>query len=388
MVYYLDPDNVGFPPCNQADESGLLAVGGALSPEWLLTAYACGIFPWYSEGEPILWWSLDPRMVLLPGHFCYAKSLRRLVRSGRFEVRVDTCFEQVMRACGSVKRVGQDGTWITEDMVRAYVRLHELGFAHSFETFEDGRLVGGLYGVSLADFFCGESMFHVARDASKVAFARLVSFARSHGFHFIDAQQPTDHLHSLGARPMDRSEFLELLYNENHSHSIVGRWRNHTATLLIGGNQGDRRELLAKARSAIADRIGAISRCSYEYETAAWGFSAEQDFINQALVVDTDLSPLEVLNEALAIEADLGRQRPVGVQGYSSRPMDIDLIFFDDLVMDSPELILPHPRMHLRRFVLVPLDEVMPEFIHPKFGKSVRDLLEICTDQGAVKMIL
>ncbi len=385
MIYELNPDCVGFPPCEHAEENGLLAIGGALTPEWLLEAYCCGVFPWFSEDDPILWWSLNPRMVMQPRHFRYAKSLHRLVRSGRFEVRVDTCFEQVIRACSMVQREGQDGTWITEDMVKAYVRLHELGFAHSFETFENSNLVGGLYGVSIADYFCGESMFHTVRDASKVAFARLVSFAQMHGFHFIDAQQPTNHLYSLGARSMERGEFLSMLYKEDQSHTIVGRWRSHTVTLFIGGNQGDREPLLELARRAIGERMGFITRLSAVYETEAWGFEAEQAFLNQALVVDTDLSPLDVLHAALSIEAELGRHRPAGQSGYSSRPMDIDLIFYDDVVMDSAELTLPHPRMQLRRFVLVPLYEIMPDFVHPKMAKTVGDLLNECTDNGAVR---
>ena len=160
MVYQLYDDNYWFPDPHDAEgqESyypGLLAIGGDLSPERLIEAYSRGIFPWYNEGEPILWWSLDPRMVLLPEEFRYSKSLRRVVESGRFEVQVDTCFEKVIRACAEVSREGQNGTWITDDMIEAYCRLHRMGIAHSFETFCDGELVGGLYGVSLGRFFSG-----------------------------------------------------------------------------------------------------------------------------------------------------------------------------------------------------------------------------------------
>lgn len=211
MIYQLDPDYVGFPDPEEAEPDGLIAVGGDLSPRRLLAAYCSGIFPWYSEGEPLLWWSLDPRMVLFPNEFRCSKSLRRAVRSGRFEVRIDTCFERVMRSCGATLREGQDGTWITEEMVQAYVELHHLGFAHSFETFSQGELVGGLYGVSVGDIFCGESMFHAMTDASKVAFVRLVEFCKAHQFRLIDAQQETRHLASLGARPIPRRAYLDML---------------------------------------------------------------------------------------------------------------------------------------------------------------------------------
>ena len=165
--YFLDPDSLWFPKPSEAltDEdadgfAGLLAIGGDLSVNRLIAAYSQGIFPWYSEGTPIFWWSLDPRMVMDLDCFRFSKSLRRTVKSGRFEVRVDTCFEQVIRSCASVDRTayGQDGTWIVEDMIEAYIRLHEAGLAHSFETFLDGSLVGGLYGVSTGMFFSGESM--------------------------------------------------------------------------------------------------------------------------------------------------------------------------------------------------------------------------------------
>lgn len=211
MLYQLDPEYMGFPDPEESEPDGLLAIGGDLSPRRLLSAYCSGVFPWYSEGEPLLWWSLDPRMVLFPDEFRCSKSLRRVVRSGRFEVRVDTCFERVMRSCGAVLREDQDGTWITEEMVQAYVELHRLGFAHSFETFCQGELVGGLYGVAVGDIFCGESMFHTMTDASKVAFVRLVDFCRAHQFRLIDAQQETPHLASLGARPITRRAYLDML---------------------------------------------------------------------------------------------------------------------------------------------------------------------------------
>ena len=382
MAYLLDDDQVGFPDPRLAESDGFLAVGGTLEPLWLLNAYYMGIFPWYDDedGDPY-WYSLDPRMVLKPQDFRLSRSLERTIRSKRFEVRIDTCFREVMERCAAVERPGQTaGSWISGNFIEAYCRLHEDGFAHSFETFLDGKLVGGLYGVSLCDFFSGESMFHTERDASKVAFARMVDFAAAHGFRFIDAQQPTSHLASLGAKPMPREEFLSMLESN--------------VTLLIGGNQGDRVSLLMQAIIEIASRIGTVSAASSLYETEPWGFEAEQNFLNQALVVDTDLAAEEVLQRALEIEKDLGRVRsePSDIQNskfiihnYTSRPMDIDLIFYNNDIVDTPALQLPHPRMHLRRFVLQPLAQIMPDKIHPKFRKTISQLLAECTDEGVVK---
>lgn len=224
MIYELDPDYPGFPDPEEAEPDGLVAIGGDLSPQRLINAYCQGLFPWYSEGEPIMWWSLDPRMVLFPDEFRCSKTLRRLVRSGRFEVRIDTCFEEVMHQCAQVEREGQDGTWITSEMIAAYVKLHQLGVAHSFETFREGHLVGGLYGVSVGQIFCGESMFHIETDASKVAMVRLVEFCRQHNFRLIDAQQETSHLASLGARPIKRADYLAILGSLDFSKTLLGSW--------------------------------------------------------------------------------------------------------------------------------------------------------------------
>lgn len=226
MIYQLDPSHPGFPNPDEAEPDGLIAIGGDLSPERLINAYCCGIFPWFNDDDPILWWSLDPRMVLYPDEFHYSKSLRRVVQSGKYEVRIDTHFEQVMRHCAHVDRTaqGQTGTWITKTMVEAYVRLHQLGLAHSFETYFHDTLVGGLYGVSLGPFFFGESMFHTMTDASKVAFVKLVQFAQKHHFRLIDAQQETPHLASLGARPIPRSEYLKELNVINSDNTLLGNW--------------------------------------------------------------------------------------------------------------------------------------------------------------------
>ena len=387
MVFRLDDNNVGFPDPRLAEEDGLLAVGGGMSTVWLLNAYYMGIFPWYDrDGEPY-WYSPDKRMVLMPSEFRCSKSLRRVLRSGRFEVRIDTCFEEVIRKCGETERSGQEeGTWISERFVESYCELHRQGFAHSFETFLDGKLVGGLYGVGLSDYFCGESMFHSVTDASKVAFARMVEFVQLHGMRFVDAQLYTDHLASLGAREIPRDEYLVLLERQDINKTYRGRWKSNSVVLLIGGNQGDRVAVLMRAIAEISRRIGTVSLLSSLYETEPWGFEAEQNFLNQAVVVDTDMTAHEVLEEALRIEKELGRVRTEELaKTYSSRPIDIDLIFFNSEMVETTDLQLPHPRMHLRRFVLAPLDEIIPHFLHPKFRKTIRQLMEECEDEGEVK---
>lgn len=224
MIYILDPNDFGFPDPNESEPEGIIAIGGDLSPLRLLNAYASGIFPWYNPGQRILWWSLDPRMVLFPDEFRCSKSLCRVVKSGKFEVRIDTAFRQVMHHCAATKRSGQHGTWITSEMLEAYCRLHDMGYAHSFETYHEGQLVGGLYGVSLGQAFFGESMFHTVTDASKVAFVRLVEFCRNNHFRLIDAQQQTPHLASLGARPIPRTQFLDILHTLDYAKTLRGRW--------------------------------------------------------------------------------------------------------------------------------------------------------------------
>jgi leucyl/phenylalanyl-tRNA--protein transferase len=190
------------------EPNGLLAAGGALTPEWLLHAYARGIFPWYTRGQPILWWSPDPRCVLWPAAFRLARSLAKTIRNRGYECRLDTDFAGVLDGCAA-PRDGESGTWITPAMRRAYLELHRLGHAHCVETWLDGRLVGGLYGVRVGAMFYGESMFSRERDASKVAMARLVEVALERGLQLIDCQLPTGHLASLGATVMPRVEFLQ-----------------------------------------------------------------------------------------------------------------------------------------------------------------------------------
>lgn len=224
MIFRLPDDDIVFPSAELAEPDGLLAVGGDLSPLRLLNAYANGIFPWYNEGEPILWWSLDPRLVIRPGEMKVSKSLRHTLRSGVFEVRVDTAFRSVMLHCAATPREGQDGTWITEDILEAYCRLHELGFAHSFETWKKGELVGGLYGIAIGKAFFGESMFHTVSDASKVAFWHLHQFLLQHDFKLIDCQQETPHLKSLGAYTIPRIDFIKELGTLVVEPSLIGGW--------------------------------------------------------------------------------------------------------------------------------------------------------------------
>jgi leucyl/phenylalanyl-tRNA--protein transferase len=217
-----------FPPIAAAlaEPNGLLAAGGDLSPDRLLAAYRSGIFPWYSEGQPILWWSPDPRMVLYVDEFRVSRSLRKRVRRGEFEVRIDTAFDDVIEACARTPREGQRGTWITPEIVRAYSELHRRGYAHSVESWRDGQLVGGLYGLALGRIFFGESMFARETDASKVALVHLVDNLRSLGVPLVDCQQETGHLAALGARPIPRARFAAHLDQLIHSIGPPPGWRS------------------------------------------------------------------------------------------------------------------------------------------------------------------
>jgi leucyl/phenylalanyl-tRNA--protein transferase len=214
---------LAFPPLDHA-EDGLLAVGGDLSPERLLLAYRSGIFPWYDETLPILWHSPDPRCVLRVDRVHVGRTLRRVVSHGTFEVRYDTAFERVIRACQKSPRPGQDGTWITEEMASAYVVLHRLGYAHSVEAWRGGELAGGLYGVSLGHVFFGESMFTREPNASKVALVRLAERVGRWGFPFIDAQVPNPHTVSMGAEEWPRETFVAALRQELAHSTRKGNW--------------------------------------------------------------------------------------------------------------------------------------------------------------------
>jgi leucyl/phenylalanyl-tRNA--protein transferase len=223
-IPWLDVDDP-FPPVEQAfeDPNGLLAAGADLSPDRLIDAYRRGIFPWFNEGDPVLWWSPDPRMVLFVDEIKVSRSLRRAVNSGEFDVRADTAFAAVMAGCAA-PRGDQDGTWITDDMTAAYRQLAGRGIAHSIETWKDGALVGGLYGVALGRMFYGESMFSLASNASKVALVHLVRQLASWGFELIDCQRSTAHLASLGARELRRAEFQALVTRLVEQPGVPGPW--------------------------------------------------------------------------------------------------------------------------------------------------------------------
>jgi len=200
-----------FPPSHLAEPNGLLAVGGDLTPERLLLAYRQGIFPWYSDDTPILWWSPNPRLVLFPAELKISQSLQRVVRKNLFQVTFNRAFREVIRSCGEVRRKEGEGTWITREMIDAYCLLHRLGFAHSVESWHQGELVGGLYGVAIGRVFFGESMFTRKTDASKVALVHLVRVLQRNAFEIIDCQVSTNHLKSLGAREIPREHFLRYL---------------------------------------------------------------------------------------------------------------------------------------------------------------------------------
>jgi len=224
MIPWLDPESP-FPPLETAlaRPNGLLAVGGDLSPSRLIDAYRRGIFPWFNEGEPILWWSPDPRMVLFPQELKISRSLRKTLKRGNYEIRADSAFKQVMEACAA-PRGDQAGTWIHAEMIAAYEKLHEMGMAHSMETWIEGELVGGLYGVGQGKMFFGESMFSRVSDASKIAFVHLVTQLQRWGFEMIDCQMKTEHLASLGAREISRKEFRQKLKELVHYPERGKKW--------------------------------------------------------------------------------------------------------------------------------------------------------------------
>ena len=211
MPVYLLDDSLWFPPVDEAEDDGLLAVGGDLSTERLLLAYKGGIFPWFNDEDPIMWWSPDPRFVLFPDNLKVSKSMQQVIRKEEFQFKYDTAFEAVIAACGDTPRKGMDGTWITDDMRAAYTELHRQGYAHSAEAWQDGELVGGLYGIRLGNVFFGESMFSRKSNASKFAFISWVRLLQSQGVQLIDCQLHTPHLESLGAEMITREAFIEYL---------------------------------------------------------------------------------------------------------------------------------------------------------------------------------
>ena len=222
-VYQLSEDFI-FPSPYLASKEGLLAIGGDLSSNRLLLAYGNGIFPWYSEGEPILWWSPDPRLVLYPAELKVSRSLKKVFKQDVFEVTMDRAFQEVITECARVRLENHEGTWIVDDMVQAYCRLYESGFAHSVEVWKDNCLAGGLYGVSLGKCFFGESMFTRITNASKVALVALVEHLKPLNFAFIDCQITTAHLTRFGAREISRAHYLDELAEALKAATLQGKW--------------------------------------------------------------------------------------------------------------------------------------------------------------------
>ncbi|MBU1079577.1 MAG: leucyl/phenylalanyl-tRNA--protein transferase [Spirochaetes bacterium] len=225
-----EEDRFPFPPPSSASPEGILCTGGNLPPGMLLSAYEQGSFPWFNDGDPIIWWNPDPRFALLPGELHASRTMRKIIKKRRFELSLDRSFGEVIRACSGAPRPGQRGTWITEDMIAGYERLHELGYAHSVEARLAGRLVGGLYGVSLGSAFFGESMFSLEPDASKAAFIPFVWALREAGFTLIDSQVRTAHVESMGGKEISRGAYLGLLGSALGSPTLKGDW----STLIPG----------------------------------------------------------------------------------------------------------------------------------------------------------
>lgn len=222
---YFDENQVFvFPSPSEATEEGIVTWGGNLSPGMVLSAYRQGIFPWYSEGEPVLWWSPDPRFVIPIDDFHTSRSLERVLKKGRFQFSFDQAFSQVIRECGSIPRREETGTWIVDEMIEGYENLHRLGWAHSVEVWQDGVLVGGLYGVSLGRIFFGESMFSKVSNSSKAALAVLVRSLKEFGFEVIDSQVHTPHLESMGAQNISRERYLTLLFKALEHKDLRGDW--------------------------------------------------------------------------------------------------------------------------------------------------------------------
>ena len=223
-VYGLDSEYLVFPNPEDANEDGLLAMGGLLREDWILKAYERGIFPWYNQDDPILWWSVDPRSVLFFENLRVQKSMRPYLNSGKYLFTLDTAFKEVMKACANAPGRGKSHTWINDEMMQVYASLHRMGVAHSAEVWEDGKLVGGLYGVSLGGAFFGESMFSTKKNMSKLAFIRLCKYLENKNFDFVDCQVPTRHLESLGASNIPRTDYLQKLEESLQKSTNVGKW--------------------------------------------------------------------------------------------------------------------------------------------------------------------
>ncbi len=230
MAVFRLSEKIEFPPVFLSEPNGLLCVGGDLSCERLIHAYKNGIFPWFSEDEPILWWSPDPRLVLFPENIKISKSLRKKIRKNYFEFTIDKAFEDVIQACSDTRKI--DGTWLVDKMIKAYISLHKKGYAHSIEVWKDDKLAGGLYGVSLGGCFFGESMFSLVSDASKFALVVLCSNLKEIGFDLIDCQVSSNHLISMGAEEISRYEFLKMLRQSLKKRNYIGKW-NFNSNILV-----------------------------------------------------------------------------------------------------------------------------------------------------------
>ena len=223
-VYLLDPVEHIFPHPDLADEHGIVAIGGDLNPDRILTAYRFGLFPWYNEEDPIIWWSPDPRAVIYPGQAKVSKSMKSYLK--KYELRIDTAFESVIKHCKFVPRREEGSSWITHEMQQAYIKLYEMGYAHSFESWYQGKLIGGLYGLSIGKCFFGESMFSLESNASKFAFICLSKLLREKDFTLIDCQIPNDHLMSMGCKEFPRKKYLEIMRENIFCETKKGKWTN------------------------------------------------------------------------------------------------------------------------------------------------------------------
>jgi leucyl/phenylalanyl-tRNA--protein transferase len=222
---FLLSDNIGFPPPHLATKDGLLAIGGDLSKERLILAYRMGIFPWFSDGDPILWWSPDPRLVLYPSEIKISRTLQKIIKKNVFSVTMDTAFDEVINQCAQIRLQQNQGTWIVKDMIDAYCKLHRAGFAHSMEIWQQKELAGGIYGVSLGKCFFGESMFSRVSNASNVALVKLAKYLSELSFDLIDCQVPTEHLIRFGAREIPRKLFLNQLEISLNAPTQKGKWK-------------------------------------------------------------------------------------------------------------------------------------------------------------------
>lgn len=223
-VYGLDSEYLIFPNPEEAAEDGLLAVGGLLREDWVLRAYELGIFPWFNQNDPVLWWSVDPRSVLFFENLRIQKSMRPYLNSDKYSFTLDTAFEEVMKSCANAQGRGKSRTWINDEMIHVYTSLHRMGLAHSAEIWREDNLVGGLYGVSLGRAFFGESMFSKEKNTSKLAFIRLCKFLEARNFDFVDCQVPTAHLERLGAKNISRTNYLSRLKDSLDAETIKGNW--------------------------------------------------------------------------------------------------------------------------------------------------------------------